>query len=129
MLPKYGIVIFIHGCFWHGHEADGHIPKSNTEFWRTKIERNKQRDERDRTLLRDMGWSVMTVWECQLKPAVRRTTLLEIEYHINHAYLSRLSSPSTQSPSSPSPSTYPTTEPDIQSNLPIAADSPLEYGK
>ena len=43
VLRKYGIVIFIHGCFWHGHEVDGHIPHSNVDFWRKKIERNKQR--------------------------------------------------------------------------------------
>ena len=48
VLCKYGIVIFIHGCFWHGHEVDGHIPHSNSEFWRKKIERNRQRDERNK---------------------------------------------------------------------------------
>lgn len=87
VLRKYGIVIFIHGCFWHGHEVDGHIPHSNSDFWRKKIERNKQRDARDKETLKRMGWRVMTVWECQLKPAVRQQTLLEIEYHINHTYL------------------------------------------
>jgi len=48
VLRKYGIVIFIHGCFWHGHEVDGHIPHSNVDFWRKKIERNKQRDEHNK---------------------------------------------------------------------------------
>ena len=89
VLRKYGIVIFIHGCFWHGHGVDGHIPHSNSEYWRKKIGRNKQRDERDKAELKRMGWHVMTVWECQLKPAVRQQTLLEIEYHINHTYLER----------------------------------------
>ena len=89
VLRKYGVVIFIHGCFWHGHEADGHIPRSNTEFWQRKIARNKARDARDREALRAMGWSVMVVWECQLKPAVRERTLREVEYWINHAYLER----------------------------------------
>lgn len=89
VLRKYGIVIFVHGCFWHGHEVDGHIPRSNSEFWRKKIERNKQRDEQDKLKLEQLGWRVMTVWECQLKPAVRRQTLLEIEYHINHTYLEK----------------------------------------
>lgn len=89
VLRKYGIVIFIHGCFWHGHVVDGHIPRSNSEFWHKKIERNRQRDERDKAVLRQMGWWVMTVWECQLKPAVRQRTLQEIEYHINHTYLER----------------------------------------
>lgn len=89
VLRKYGVVIFIHGCFWHGHEADGHIPRTNTDFWRRKIERNKQRDERAREELRRMGWGVLTIWECQLKPAVREATLREVEYWINHAYLER----------------------------------------
>lgn len=90
VLHKYGIVIFIHGCFWHGHEVDGTMPKTNREYWKNKIESNKQRDERNKKKLQKMGWSVMTVWECQLKPTVRKQTLLEIEYHINHAYLERL---------------------------------------
>lgn len=87
VLRKYGIVIFIHGCFWHGHEVDGHIPHSNSDYWRKKIERNQQRDEKNKESLKKMGWKVMTIWECQLKPAVREQTLLEMEYHINHSYL------------------------------------------
>lgn len=89
VLRKYGIVIFIHGCFWHGHKVDGTMPKTNREFWYKKIERNRKRDERNQEALKRMGWRVMTVWECQLKPAVRQQTLLEIEYHINHTYLKR----------------------------------------
>lgn len=89
VLRKYGVVIFIHGCFWHGHEVDSHIPHSNSDFWKKKIERNKQRDERNKAALLKMGWKVMTIWECQLKPATRRQTLLEMEYWINHAYLER----------------------------------------
>ena len=88
VMRKYGIVIFIHGCFWHGH-TDGHLPHSNVEFWRTKIERNKQRDARNKEELKRMGWRVMTIWECQLKPAMRQQTLLEMEYFINHTYLER----------------------------------------
>ena len=83
VLRKYGIVIFIHGCFWHGHEVDGTMPRTNTEFWRKKIEANRKRDERNKEALKKSGW------ECQLKPAVRQQTLLEIEYHINHTYLER----------------------------------------
>ena len=89
VLRKYGIVIFIHGCFWHGHEVDGTMPRSNTEFWRKKIEANRKRDERNKEALKKSGWRVMTIWECQLKPAVREQTLLEMEYHINHTYLER----------------------------------------
>ena len=89
VMRKYGIVIFIHGCFWHGHDADGHLPHSNTDFWKNKIERNKERDERNKEELKKMGWRVMTIWECQLKPAVREHTLLEMEYYINHTFLER----------------------------------------
>lgn len=89
VLHKYGVVIFIHGCFWHGHEIDGTIPHTNTEFWRKKIEANRTRDDRNKEALRKLGWNVMTIWECQLKPAMRKHTLLEMEYHINHAYLEK----------------------------------------
>lgn len=89
VLKKYATVIFIHGCFWHGHD---HIrfPKTNADFWRKKIERNRQRDEEDKQKLKDMGWSVMTVWECQLKKDKREHTLREIEYLLNRNFLERL---------------------------------------
>jgi DNA mismatch endonuclease (patch repair protein) len=89
VMRKYGIVIFIHGCFWHGHE-DSHLPKTNTEFWRGKIARNKERDLENHKALKAMGWSVMTIWECQLKPAVREQTLTEMEHLINKRYLELL---------------------------------------
>lgn len=89
VLRKYGVVIFIHGCFWHGHSVDGHIPHSNKEFWENKIKKNKERDERNKRLLLSMGWAVITIWECQLKPAARQQTLLELEYFINKTYLDR----------------------------------------
>lgn len=89
VLRKYGIIIFIHGCFWHGHEVDGHIPHSNCDYWRKKIERNQQRDKINKEALKKMGWAVITVWECQLKPAVREKTLSEIEYYINKSFLDR----------------------------------------
>lgn len=87
VLRKYGIVIFIHGCFWHGHELDGHIPHSNSDYWRKKIERNQQRDKNNKEALKKMGWSVITVWECQLKPAIKEKTLSKIEYYINKTFL------------------------------------------
>jgi DNA mismatch endonuclease (patch repair protein) len=65
------------------------MPKTNAEFWRSKIERNKARDEENKQKLKDMCWSVMTVWECQLKGAEQEHTLKEIEYHLNHKYLER----------------------------------------
>lgn len=118
VLRKYGIVIFIHGCFWHGHKVDGTMPKTNREFWQRKIERNQQRDERNKKALKRMGWRVMTVWECQLKPAVRQQTLLEIEYHINHSYLKRFS-PKTMTP-------YETGEDEKAPDM--VAEGSMEYG-
>lgn len=119
VLRKYGIVIFIHGCFWHGHDEDGHVPKTNSDFWRKKIERNKKRDARDKDKLIRMGWSVMTIWECQLKPAIRQQTLLEIEYHINHKFLQNLKPKETQR--------FDNMEDGGAMNM--AAESDAEYGK
>lgn len=87
VLRKYGVVIFVHGCFWHGHEGCYRMPKTNTAFWKAKVERNIARDFKVKERLKEMGWDVMTVWECQLRPATREQTLREIEYHLNHAYL------------------------------------------
>lgn len=91
VMRKYGMVIFIHGCFWHGHEVDGTIPKTNTGFWRDKIIKNRERDKINIEKLKKLGWRVLTIWECQLKPSVRKRTLLEMEYHINDGYLKRMS--------------------------------------
>lgn len=73
VLRKYRSVIFVNGCFWHGHEGCRYyvVPKSNTEFWKAKIARNRARDIEEQRRLASMGWHCITVWECQLKPAVR----------------------------------------------------------
>ena len=88
-LPKYRTVIFVNGCFWHGHEGCKYyvIPKSNTEFWTRKITRNIERDKRVQQELARMGWHCMTIWECELKPKKREQTLLALEYTLNHIYL------------------------------------------
>lgn len=71
VITKLRVVIFINGCFWHGHKAKtcklARIPKSNIEFWTNKIKRNKKRDERTQKALRQAGWHVFNVWECSLK--------------------------------------------------------------
>jgi DNA mismatch endonuclease (patch repair protein) len=66
-------VIFVHGCFWHRHAACAlaRLPKSRLEFWMPKLEGNKKRDHRNKRLLAKQGWSVLTIWECQLKNAAR----------------------------------------------------------
>jgi len=62
-------VVFVHGCFWHGHRCKrgARVPKTNVEYWTEKISRNRIRDVRTRIRLRKLGWRVFTVWECQLK--------------------------------------------------------------
>jgi DNA mismatch endonuclease (patch repair protein) len=69
VLPKYRTVIFVHGCFWHGHKNCKRytIPKTNTEFWVAKVTRNKERDQEVWRKLEAKGWYVIIVWECQLK--------------------------------------------------------------
>lgn len=60
-------VIFVHGCFWHGHHCPtGHIPRSNTDYWRAKISRNRQRDKRTLKELINGGWKVLVIWECEI---------------------------------------------------------------
>ena len=69
VLPKYGVVIMINGCFWHGHKGCRYAtrPKTNVEFWESKIARNKHRDEVTTAYLEALGWHVITVWECELR--------------------------------------------------------------
>lgn len=61
-------VIFVHGCFWHGHSCKrgARVPKTNAGYWKRKIERNKERDIEHMKLLKDKGWGVLLLWECQL---------------------------------------------------------------
>lgn len=67
VLPKYRTVIFVHGCFWHGHDCKHfRLPKTNPDFWKSKIETNRDRDEKVWRSLEAMGWSVIVVWECEL---------------------------------------------------------------
>lgn len=69
VLPKYHTVIFVHGCFWHGHKGCKYytVPKTNTEFWVAKVARNQERDQEVWRKLEAKGWSVIIVWECELK--------------------------------------------------------------
>jgi len=70
VFPKYKIAIFVHGCFWHGHDIgciDSHIPKTNTNYWTEKITRNKERDKNNVIQILSMGWKVMTIWDCEIQ--------------------------------------------------------------
>lgn len=68
VLPKYRTVIFVNGCFWHQHQgcAKASIPTTRTKWWRDKLRGNVQRDRKSINLLEEMGWSVITVWECEI---------------------------------------------------------------
>lgn len=89
VLRKYRTVIFVNGCFWHGHDNCRYfrLPKTNVDFWHRKIERNKQRDVEEQHALAAMGWHCITVWECMLKPADKERTLSSIAYTLNKIYL------------------------------------------
>ncbi|MGM9697371.1 MAG: very short patch repair endonuclease [Prevotella sp.] len=89
VLKKYRTCIFVNGCFWHGHENCTYysIPKTNTTFWRNKIERNKQRDIREQKRLAQMGWHCIIIWECELKPRNRSKTLESLAFTLNKIYL------------------------------------------
>lgn len=80
VLPKYKTAIFVNGCFWHGHKNCRYfvIPKTRTEWWLDKINRNIDRDQANILALKKSGWRVITIWECQLKPAIRDDTLLNL---------------------------------------------------
>ena len=77
VLPKYKTVIFVNGCFWHAHEGCRYFvwPKNNAEFWKKKIGGNIERDARNQTLLTELGWRVIVVWECELKHSTAEDTL------------------------------------------------------
>lgn len=89
VLPKYNVVIFVHGCFWHGHAVDGRLPHSNLEFWASKIKHNKERDFKNTQKLLSMGWKVITIWECQLKPHEKESTLLALDNLLNKLFLDK----------------------------------------
>lgn len=71
IFPSKRIALFVHGCFWHGHEGCSRhrIPKTRTEYWTAKIARNQARDGQVRLKLEALGWTVLVVWECEIKKA------------------------------------------------------------
>lgn len=87
VLPKYRCVIFVHGCFWHGHDCPAfHWPKTNEEFWRTKITKNQERDSTTEKKLEKLGWRVLIVWECELRKKTREETLHWLEASIRKGF-------------------------------------------
>lgn len=87
VLPKYRTVIFINGCFWHGHEGckNFKLPETNRSFWEDKINRNRARDKETNNELLKNGWKIITIWECELKPSVLMNTLEQLYSDIKSA--------------------------------------------
>lgn len=81
VLPKYNTVIFVHGCFWHQHKecSRSRRPTSNTDYWNNKLDKNIKRDINNTEILKDVGWKVLTVWECELKDLQTLTEKLRSE--------------------------------------------------
>ena len=86
VLPKYRSVIFVHGCFWHGHKdcKNYTVPKTNTEFWVAKVARNRERDQAVWRKLEALGWKVIIVWECQLKKTNIEDTMERVVSELQH---------------------------------------------
>ena len=91
VLRRYRTAIFVNGCFWHGHDGcDKYtVPKSNTDFWVAKVQRNKERDQRNYEDLHNAGWLVIVVWECQLQKGKIDATMRIIEHALCNNLLER----------------------------------------
>ncbi len=105
VMRKYRTAIFVNGCFWHVHNIQVagdrlqgtvenspccKIPQTNREFWVNKIRRNQERDQRNYQTLRDNGWQVLVVWECQLKPKQLETTMRQVEQRLLDNFIATL---------------------------------------
>ncbi len=116
-LRKFKTVVEVRGCFWHRHPGCkvATTPKSNIAFWQAKFDRNTARDRRNEEKYADMGWRLLVVWECELRPAVREQTLASLYDRI------------VGTPATP-PLAYPAAA--LADDIPLAAESPSEspYG-
>ena len=72
IFPRYRVAVFVHGCFWHGHDCPkGKLPATNRKFWKNKISKNMERDQRAVKDLRNDGWKVVTIWSCRLEEGTK----------------------------------------------------------
>lgn len=84
VLRRYHTAIFVNGCFWHGHNCERfRLPKSNTEFWKAKIERNKARDAENYKTLAEAGWHIIVLWECQLTSGKMEETMKQVDLQLS----------------------------------------------
>ena len=90
VMRNYRTAIFVNGCFWHGHKGCDkyRLPKTNVDFWKNKIYRNRKRDQENYRVLQENGWQVIVVWECQLTPKHIEQTMNEVELQLNERFLS-----------------------------------------
>lgn len=81
VLPKYKTVVFVNGCFWHCHQGCKWFvpPKTNTEFWNAKFEYNVNRDKRNYQKLKELGWRIIIVWECEIRHGDKESTLNKLK--------------------------------------------------
>lgn len=88
VLPKYKTIVFVHGCFWHRHPycSDATVPKTRTDFWVNKFEENVTRDEKNQTMLRNLGWKVIVVWECETAKQNELSSRLASEINPNSTH-------------------------------------------
>ncbi|NQS88773.1 DNA mismatch endonuclease Vsr [Patescibacteria group bacterium] len=86
VLPKYHTAIFVHGCFWHGHEGckDFTPPKTRTEWWLNKINGNKNKDTENIAQLEGQGWQIIIIWECELTPDKSENTIKSLVDVLNN---------------------------------------------
>jgi DNA mismatch endonuclease (patch repair protein) len=88
VLPKYKTVVFVNGCFWHGHHGCKYskLPQTNTEFWEKKINSNIDRDKEQHHIIKEMGWHVIVVWTCELKGSNAHKRLEKLYLEIISGY-------------------------------------------
>lgn len=96
VMRRYRTAIFVNGCFWHGHEGckKFKMPKSNVEFWRTKINRNQERDQQNYQILQENGWQVIVIWECWLTVQKIENTMRRVELQLQQYFLETYNSKS-----------------------------------
>lgn len=89
VMRRYRTAIFVNGCFWHGHEGCPKfvMPKTNTDFWRTKIENNRRRDQKNYDILLQNGWQVIVVWQCNLTKDKLENTMQSVAVAFNRNLL------------------------------------------
>ena len=118
VLRKYRTCIFVNGCFWHKHEGCKYfvIPKTRTEFWLNKVNRNQERDIEVKKKLASMGWHSITIWECELKPNKKDATLQSLVYTLSKIFLQDHKVKRNELPGEETP-------------MMVADNNEIEYGK